>query len=348
VIITLSPDITADQRKRLHTVLGTYSNNLRETYFRSHMVMITPDVQSNPSLEAELENQRGVQRIDKPDTDYQLAARSFTNDSSQFAVNGEIIGNPWLNVVAGPCSIESREQVFEVAHFLSEMGVRFIRGGAYKPRTSPYTFQGLGHEGLTLIREAADAYGLAVVSELMDKELIPEFEPLVDIYQVGSRNMFNYYLLKALGSQSKPVLLKRGMYATLDEWLLAAEYIMVNGNEAVILCERGLRTYDPAVRNQLDLAAIPLLQEKTHLPIWVDPSQGTGKRSLIAPMSQAAVAAGSDGLMIEVHPDPDKAFSDASQTIDLHTLRSLLQTLEPLSNAKGKQMSSHAERSITT
>lgn len=348
MIVTLNPGITKAQREHLHRMLGTYSNQLRETCFRGEDIMVAPDVQSNPSLESELENQAGVQKIHKTNSQYPLVAKNFEEDSSTYTVNGNQIGSSDLNIVAGPCSIESRQQVFEIAHFLSELGIPFMRGGAYKPRTSPYTFQGLGHEGLMLIREAADAYGLTVVSELLDQDLIPEFEPLVDIYQVGSRNMFNYYMLKSLGDQNKPVLLKRGMYATVDEWLLAAEYLLVHGNEQVILCERGVRTYDPAVRNQLDLSVVPLLQEKTHLPIWIDPSQGTGNRSLVPAMAKASVAAGSNGIMMEVHPDPDKALSDASQTLSLETLQQVIQELEPIADACGKPIHKGTERPITT
>ena len=349
MIVSLSPSITEDQRVYLRKALCNYSSQLHETYFRQHPVLVDPDIQGNPSLEAKLEGLDGVVQIDKPEEPYQLAGKHYEGDVSHYTINGLLVGQPYVNIVAGPCAIESRQQVFEVAHLLSELGIPFMRGGAYKPRTSPYTFQGMGNEGLALLREAADAYGLTVVSELMDTSFLPEFEEYVDIYQVGSRNMFNYHLLKALGGTEKPILLKRGMYATIHEWLLAAEYILVNGNEQVILCERGLRTYDPAVRNQLDLAAVPALKEKTHLPIWVDPSQGTGKRSLVMPMANAAVAAGTDGIMMEVHPDPDRALSDADQTIDFDTLRRFTQQLPDLAASLGKKMQTRTpERPITT
>lgn len=348
MIVNLSTSITEDQRENLRRVLCSYSNQLHETRFRQRQVMIAPDFKGNPSLEAKLERMEGVEHIAKPDAHYQLAAQQYNGHVSHYNLSGQIIGQPYLNLIAGPCSIESREQIFEVAHFLSELGMPFIRGGAYKPRTSPYTFQGLGSSGLSLIKEAAEAYDLMVVSELMDQTLLPEFEEKIDILQIGSRNMSNYHLLKALGNTEKPVLLKRGMYATLNEWLLAAEYILVNGNEQVILCERGLRTYDTAVRNHLDLAAVPAVKEVSHLPVWVDPSQGTGKRSLVLPMAKAAVTAGADGVMIEVHPDPDKALSDANQTIDFNSLRQLTNELPSLASSSGKTIQVQAERSSIT
>lgn len=348
MIVNLSSLITEDQRENLRRVLGSYSNQLRETHFRQQQVMIAPDFKGNPSLEAKLERMEGVEHISKPNTDYQLAAQQYSGDASHYNLSGQLIGQPYINLVAGPCSIESRQQIFEVAHLLSELGVPFIRGGAYKPRTSPYSFQGLGVSGLSLIKEAAEAYDLLVVSELLDQSLLPEFEDHVDIYQVGSRNMSNYQMLKTLGDTQKPILLKRGMYATLNEWLLAAEYILVNGNDRVILCERGLRTYDTAVRNHLDLAAVPAVKEASHLPVWVDPSQGTGKRSLVLPMAKAAIAAGADGMMLEVHPDPDKALSDAIQTIDFNNLRQLRNELPSLASSIGKTIQVQAEGSSVT
>ncbi len=348
MIVNLSSSITEDQRENLRRVLGSYSSQLHETIFRYHKVMIAPDFKGNPSLEAKLERMEGVERISKPNADYQLAAQQYSGDVSHYNLSGQLIGQPYLNLIVGPCSIESRQQIFEIAHLLSELGISFIRGGAYKPRTSPYSFQGLGTSGLSLIKEAAEAYDLMVVSELMDQSLLPEFEENVDILQVGSRNMSNYHLLKALGNSNKPVLLKRGMYATLNEWLLAAEYILVNGNERVILCERGLRTYDTAVRNHLDIAAVPAVKEVSHLPVWVDPSQGTGKRSLVLPMAKAAVTAGADGIMMEVHPDPDKAFSDANQTLHFNSLRQLTDELPPLASALGKVIQVPAEGSSLT
>ncbi len=266
---------------------------------------------------------------------YQLVSREWKKENTEFEVNGVTFGKD-LVLIAGPCAIENREQIFTISEYLSKLNIRFIRGGAYKPRTSPYSFQGLKTEGLKLIREAADKYQLGVVSEVMSVDKIEELEEYVDILQVGTRNMQNYPLLKALGKSNKPVLLKRGMSSTIEEWLLAAEYIVSSGNERVILCERGIRTFENATRNTLDIAAIPLIKSLSHLPIILDPSQGTGIRDLVAPVSAAAIAAGADGLIIEVHNQPNEALSDGDQSLYLDQLKDLLPTLEQLARIRNK------------
>ena len=247
---------------------------------------------------------------------YQLVSREWKQEDTTFAVNGVTIGKD-LMLVAGPCAVENREQIFTISEYLAKKNIKFLRGGAYKPRTSPYSFQGLKTEGLQLLREAGDKYGLAVVSEIMSIDKIDELVSYADILQVGTRNMQNYPLLKALGKCGKPILLKRGMSSTIEEWLLAAEYIMSSGNERVILCERGIRTFETAARNTLDLNAVPILRRLTHLPVIVDPSHATGKRWMVAPMSYAGVAAGADGIMVEVHPKPEEAWSDGEQSLTL-------------------------------
>ncbi len=266
---------------------------------------------------------------------YQLVSREWKKENTEFEVNGVTFGKD-LVLIAGPCAIENREQIFTISEYLSKLNIRFIRGGAYKPRTSPYSFQGLKTEGLKLIREAADKYQLGVVSEVMSVDKIEELEEYVDILQVGTRNMQNYPLLKALGKSNKPVLLKRGMSSTIEEWLLAAEYIVSSGNERVILCERGIRTFENATRNTLDIAAIPLIKSLSHLPIILDPSQGTGIRDLVAPVSAAAIAAGADGLIIEVHNQPNEALSDGDQSLYLDQLKDLLPTLQQLARIRNK------------
>ncbi len=280
----------------------------------------------------------GVSEIIPFEKEYKLASRAFKSQSTSFTVKGHVIGGEEVNVVAGPCSIENEEQIFKVAEFLSSQGVKFIRGGAYKPRTSPYRFQGLGHEGLKLIKKAADAYGLLVVTEIIDSSLINEICEYADILQVGSRNMMNFFFLKQLGKIDKPVLLKRGMYARVEEWLMAAEYILSEGNEKVILCERGIRTFDNAVRNTMDIAAIPLIKTLSHLPVWADPSHGTGRRDLIIPASMASVAAGADGLVVEIHPNPEIALSDGAQSLYLEQFAELLQKTAPVANAVGRTL----------
>jgi 3-deoxy-7-phosphoheptulonate synthase len=248
-------------------------------------------------------------------------------------------------LIAGPCAVENREQIFTISEYLSKRNIKFLRGGAYKPRTSPYSFQGLKTEGLQLLREAGDRYGLAVVSEIMSIDKIEELVTYADILQVGTRNMQNYPLLKALGKCGKPVLLKRGMSSTIEEWLLAAEYIVSSGNERVILCERGIRTFETATRNTIDISAIPLIKQLSHLPIILDPSQGTGVRDLVAPMSNAAIAAGADGLIIEVHNQPNEALSDGDQSLYLDQLGDLLPHLS--AQAKLREKSFDFESAMT-
>lgn len=257
---------------------------------------------------------------------YQLVSREWKSQKTTFEINGVEIGKDLL-MIAGPCAVENEEQIYTISEFLSKKGVRFMRGGAYKPRTSPYSFQGLKKEGLELMRRAADDHGLAVVSEIMSANQLDEFIENADILQVGTRSMQNYPLLRALGKINKPVLLKRGMSSTIEEWLLAAEYILSGGNEQVILCERGIRTFETATRNTLDIAAVPLVQQLSHLPVIVDPSQGTGVRDIVDPVSVAAIAAGADGLIIEVHNQPEEALSDGDQSIYLDQFETLQKRL---------------------
>jgi len=257
---------------------------------------------------------------------YQLVSREWKTEDTVILVNGVEIGKE-LMLAAGPCAVENEEQVFTITEFLAKQQVRFLRGGAYKPRSSPYSFQGLKTEGLQLLRKAADKYGMAVVSEVMSADKVDELCEYTDILQVGTRNMQNYPLLRALGKINKPVLLKRGMSSTVEEWLLAAEYILVGGNERVILCERGIRTFDTATRNTLDLGAVALVKQLSHLPVIVDPSQGTGNRNLVAPLSLAAIAAGADGLIIEVHNQPEKALSDGEQSLYFDQFAAMMQPL---------------------
>ena len=246
-------------------------------------------------------------------SDLKLVSKQYEGHKSEISIGQETIGGTELCLIAGPCAVESEEQLFAIAKGVSDLGIKYMRGGAYKPRTSPYAFQGLGKQGLQLLKKASELYNLKIVTEVMDTSLIEEVYDYADILQVGSRNAKNYTFLKELGKIDKPILLKRGMSSTINEWLLAAEYIMLGGNENVILCERGIRTFDTSVRNTMDLAAIPLVKELSHLPVIADPSQGTGKRSLVIPMSLAAIAAGADGVMLEVHNDPEEALSDGFQ-----------------------------------
>jgi 3-deoxy-7-phosphoheptulonate synthase len=294
-----------------------------------------------------LKQMAGVEEIVDGGKEYPLTSRAFKTKPTSFCVKDTMIGGNTINMVAGPCSIESEEQIFSIAGFISKLGVKFIRGGAYKPRTSPYRFQGLGLDGLKLIRNAADEHNLLVVTEVIDSSLLEQTSEYADILQVGSRNMQNFHFLKQLGKVDKPILLKRGMTSSVEEWLMAAEYILSEGNERVILCERGIKTFDNLVRNTMDIAAIPLVKHLSHLPVWADPSHGTGRRDLVEPVSLAAVAAGADGLVIEIHPNPDKALSDGAQSLYLNQFYELMKNLQPVALAVNRhidtEISKHPE-----
>ncbi|MEN9510247.1 MAG: hypothetical protein RLZZ370_66 [Bacteroidota bacterium] len=269
---------------------------------------------------------------------YQLVSRDWKRENTVVEVNGSRIGDPEeVVLIGGPCAVENEEQIFTITEYLSKLGVRMLRGGAYKPRTSPYSFQGLKTEGLEMLRRAADKFSMAVVSEVMSTDRIDELCAYADVLQVGTRNMQNYPLLRALGKINKPILLKRGMSSTIDEWLLAAEYILLGGNEKVILCERGIRTFETATRNTLDLTAVPLLKELTHLPVIVDPSQATGLRELVPPMCYAALAAGADGLIVEVHNQPSEALSDGDQSLYPDQFASMLDPIRYVAGLYNKR-----------
>jgi 3-deoxy-7-phosphoheptulonate synthase len=271
-------------------------------------------------------------------SDLKLVSRQHSDHNTLIRVGDELIGEKELCLIAGPCAVESEEQLNEIAKGLSELGVKFMRGGAFKPRTSPYAFQGLKKEGLKMLKNASDTYGVKIVTEVLDTTLIEEVYPYADILQVGSRNAKNYQFLKELGKVDKPILLKRGMSSTINEWLLAAEYILLGGNENVILCERGIRTFDTTVRNTMDIAAIPLVKELSHLPIIADPSQGTGQRSLVTPLSLASIAAGADGLMIEVHKNPEEALSDGFQSMYLNTMGDMVKLMRAQAELSGRTL----------
>lgn len=276
-----------------------------------------------------------VMRIVKP---YKLASREFKSDNTIIDVNGRFIGGNRVHVIAGPCSVENKTMMIGIAEDVKKAGATFIRGGAFKPRTSPYSFQGLGEEGLEYLAEARKKTGLPVVTELMDPRDLEVIVKYTDIIQIGARNMQNFRLLLDVGSVKKPVLLKRGLSSTIKEWLMSAEYIMSKGNHQVILCERGIRTFETATRNTLDLSAIPVLKQLTHLPVVVDPSHSVGKWDLVAPMAKAAVAAGADGLLIEVHSNPEEAMSDGEQSLKPNAFKKLMEELKPIAKAVGREI----------
>jgi 3-deoxy-7-phosphoheptulonate synthase len=280
----------------------------------------------------------GVREVIKISEPYKLVGRTFKRDDSVVDMGGVRVGAAEVVVMAGPCSVETREQVGIVGQRVAESGARVLRGGAFKPRTSPYAFQGHGETALRWMREAADANGMAVISEVMDARQIEMMLRYVDCLQVGARNMQNFDLLKELGRVRKPVLLKRGLSATIEEWLLSAEYILAGGNGQVVLCERGIRTFESATRNTLDLSAIPVVKKLSHLPIVVDPSHGTGRRDKVIPMARAAVAAGADGLLIEVHNDPDRALSDGAQSLFPDQFDQLMGELRVIAPVLGRSL----------
>ena len=280
----------------------------------------------------------GVKEAHRIASPYKLASRSFRPGGTVVRIGDVDIGGKAVVVMAGPCSVESRDQINRSADLVAEAGAVVIRGGAFKPRSSPYSFQGLGEEGLKLLREAADRNGLLVVSEVMDHTQIPLVAAYADILQVGARNMQNFNLLRELGRQRRPVLLKRGISATIEEVLLSAEYILSGGNYDVILCERGIRTFETYTRNTMDISAIPVVKKLSHLPIIGDPSHGTGRRDKVPPMARATIAAGGDGLLIEVHPDPDHAMSDGAQSLRPEQFQELMRQLRMIAPAVGRTL----------
>lgn len=278
----------------------------------------------------------GVAEVYRITTPYKLASRSFHEGDTKIKLKDVEIGGNKVIMIAGPCSIESESQIFRLAKVVADSGAQILRGGAFKPRTSPYSFQGLGEEGLKLIRAAADEYNLLVITEVMQIDQIDLIDRYTDIFQVGARNMQNFSLIKELGKVSKPVMLKRGIAATIEEWLMSAEYILSSGNKNVFLCERGIRTFEQYTRNTFDLSAIPVVHKKSHLPIIADPSHATGLRDQVPPMARAAVAAGADGLMIEIHDDPENALSDGPQALVPNSFMKLVSELRLIANAIGR------------
>jgi len=276
--------------------------------------------------------------ITKP---YKLASTQFRHDGgpSVLEISGRKVGGPHFAMIAGPCTVESREQLLSTAHTVAAAGATMLRGGAYKPRTSPYAFQGLGQEGLRLLAEAKAQTGLPIVTEVMDARDLEALLEVADVLQVGARNMQNYTLLSEVGRSGRPVLLKRGLSSTLEEWLMAAEYILKEGNQSVMLCERGIRTFETAYRFTLDLTAIPVLKEMTHLPVIVDPSHAPGRRSLVPALSLAAAAAGADGIIVEVHPNPDQAICDAAQQLPADDFAAYMERVLMAAAVAGKSLS---------
>jgi len=291
-----------------------------------------------PERVQQIEAMEGVEKIVHILQPYKLAGREFHPEPSVVSVGPVRVGPDTLTVIAGPCAVESEEQILTVAEAVKEAGATMLRGGAFKPRTSPYSFQGLAEEGLKLLALARERTGLPVVTEVMNPQDVELVASYADVLQIGARNMQNFPLLREVGRTNKPVLLKRGLAATIEEWLMAAEYIMSAGNHNVILCERGIRTFETATRNTLDLNAVPVVKHLSHLPIIVDPSHGTGKWPYVIPMARAAVAAGADGLIVEVHPRPEEAVSDGQQSLKPEKFRELMQEVSAIAAVLGRQL----------
>lgn len=314
MLIVMKPDATADQVDAVVRVIENlgYKPHPMPGALRT-AIGITGN--NGPVDPAAFDNLAGVAdaiRVTKP---YKLVGLDFRPDKTRVVVGDAVIGGDELAIIAGPCAVETREQTFAVAEVVASVGVKFFRGGAYKPRTSPYSFQGLGLEGLKILAEVRERYGLKIITETIDPENLELVQEYADVLQIGARNMQNFSLLKAAGQSRKPVLLKRGLSATLDELLLAAEYIMAEGNYNIVLCERGVRTFADHTRNTLDLSIVPAVQRLSHLPIVVDPSHATGRRHKVIPLARAGVAVGADGILVEVHPQPEKALSDGPQAL---------------------------------
>lgn len=337
MIIVMKPDATKENIQKVE-------ERLQQVGLKAHLstgedctiIGVIGDRKKIANLEVSM--LEGVEKTVRITEKYKLVSRHFHPEDTIVDVDGVKIGGKEVVVMAGPCSVESIEQLRDAAKAVKAGGAKFLRGGAFKPRTSPYDFQGLAEEGLKMLREVADEEGLKVVTEIVDKDDIELVGKYADIYQVGARNMQNFQLLKALGKAKKPVMLKRGLAATISEWLNAAEYIMAGGNEQVIFCERGIRTYETFTRNTLDLSAVAAIKELSHLPIIVDPSHGTGRWEMVRPMARAAVAAGCDGLIIEVHPHPEVALSDGDQSLTPKNFNALMGELGKICDVMGRTL----------
>ena len=335
MIIIMKPNASEEAVKKVTTLIE--QKGLTPHLSRGAEVTIIGVVGDKTRLAgSNIEISDGVDKVVAVTESYKLANRKFHPQPTEIRFQNTVIGPSTLTVMSGPCAIESREQLLETAFAVKKAGATFLRGGAYKPRTSPYSFQGLETEGLKYMKEAREATGLSVVCEVTSARAIEEAVKYVDMLQIGARNMQNFELLKEAGKTKLPVLLKRGLAATIDEWLNAAEYVMASGNEQIILCERGIRTFETSTRNTLDLSAIPVLREKTHLPVIVDPSHATGVRAYVEPLARAAVPAGADGLMIETHPCPEKALSDGPQSLTFDQFETLMADLKPYAALAGR------------
>ena len=338
MIVVMRIDCSQDEISRVANRIEDAGLKAYIPHGIGHIVVVGVVGQPVPGLRDALESLPGVEQVIPVSKPYKLASREFHPQDTIVDLDGVAVGGDEIVVMAGPCAVESEDQLFTTAQAVKAAGATVLRGGAYKPRTSPYEFRGLGEVGLRLLAQVGDETQMPVVTEVMAVEDIDLVAQYADILQIGSRNMQNYVLLDEVGRTRKPVLLKRGMACNVQEWLLAAEYLLVQGNEQVILCERGIRTFENYARNTMDINAIPIVQKLSHLPIIADPSHATGKWYLVPPLALAAVAAGADGLLIEVHPDPDLALADGPQSLTFDNFRLLMSQLRPLAEARNRKL----------
>jgi len=337
MIIKLKKGVTNDQVDHIVEVFENFGMEIRDISGKEYGVLGIVGDTSKLSIR-DMEALEGVEKVTRIQEPFKKANRKMQEECTIIDVNGIKIGEGNFTIMSGPCSVESRDQILEVARSVKKSGAQILRGGAYKPRTSPYAFQGMELEGLELLKEARKETGMPIVTEIMSVDLVEKFAEEVDIIQVGARNMQNFDLLKALGKIDKPILLKRGLSATIEEWLMSAEYIMAGGNEKIILCERGIRTYEKYTRNTLDLSAVLAVKKLSHLPVIVDPSHATGKRWMVKKLAMAAAAVGADGLMIEVHNDPENALCDGAQSLRPEQFEDLVVDVKKILEAVGKKM----------
>lgn len=337
MVIVLEKNVTDVQIENIIKRLEEFGFAIHRSTGHEQMVLGAIGVQPNFDTRKVkiLDGVYAVFRISEP---FKLASRSYQKENTQIKIKDVTIGGDEVIVIAGPCSVESEKQIFTIAEIVAKAGAKILRGGAFKPRTSPYSFQGLGEEGLKLLRKAGDAFNLLVITEVMEPSQISLVQEYADFLQVGARNMQNFSLLRELGKTTKPIMLKRGMSATIDDWLGSAEYILSNGNKGVMLCERGIRTFETYTRNTFDISAIPVVHKKSHLPVIADPSHATGIRDKVVPMARAAVAAGTDGIMIEVHNDPDKALSDGPQALLPEQFVTMMKEIKLIAEVIGRKV----------
>lgn len=339
MIISMKKSATSQQIEHVKQLIESFGYKVHKSRGTERVIFgAIGDERGKEKLTC-LEAQPGVEKVIPILSPYKLASRETQEDPTVVDLGmGVTVGGKRLLVIAGPCAVESREQILDVASAIQDSGAHMLRGGAFKPRTSPYAFQGLKQDGLVLLGMAKEQYGLPVITEIMDIKSLEVISDYADCLQVGARNIQNFQLLKELGRIRKPVLLKRGLSTTIEEFLMSAEYVLSGGNSQVILCERGIRTFETATRNTLDISAVPVLKEKTHLPVIVDPSHGTGHARYVAPMALAAIAAGADGLMIEVHPKPEEALSDGPQSLRPAEFRAMMEGLRRVAKAVGREI----------